>query len=120
MPVYACCKWYEPLLERLGRSDQHLLLRNLTGTKPSSDADGILYLNAKNPRRAGRPALGHARRLRPVRCIMRSGGPLSEPDGSRALAQKDVGRTFARDVLRAFIAQSTHIYVIQEMLPGTE
>ncbi len=44
----------------------------------------------------------------------------SEPDGSRALAQKDVGRTFARDALRAFIAQSTHIDVVQEMLPGTE
>src|SRR5258706_7791386 len=28
-------------------------------------------------------------------------------DGSRALAQEDVGRTFARDALRAFIAQST-------------
>ena len=40
--------------------------------------------------------------------------------GSRALAQKDVGRTFARDVLRAFIAQSMHIDVVQEMLPGTE
>src|SRR5881396_4088073 len=39
---------------------------------------------------------------------------------SRALAQKDVGRTFARNVLRAFIAQSTHIDVVQEMLPGTE
>src|SRR5216684_5866811 len=41
-------------------------------------------------------------------------------DGSRALAQEDVGRTFARDALRAFIAQSTHIDVVQEMLPGTE
>jgi hypothetical protein len=48
------------------------------------------------------------------------GGPPSEPDGSRAPAQKNVGRTFTRDVLRAFIAQSTHIDVIQEMLPGTE
>src|SRR5882762_3493346 len=47
-------------------------------------------------------------------------GPPSEPDGSRAFAQKDVGSTFARDVLRAFIAQSTHVDVVQEMLPGTE
>src|SRR5712692_9991713 len=57
----------------------------------------------------------------PRRCI--SGGPAgppSEPDGSRALAQKDVGRTFARNVLRAFIAQGAHIDVVQEMLPGTE
>jgi hypothetical protein len=44
----------------------------------------------------------------------------SEPDGSHTLAQKDVGRTFARDVLRAFIAQSRHIDVVQEMLAGTE
>src|SRR4029077_1890526 len=36
----------------------------------------------------------------------------------RALAYKDVGRAFARDVLRAFIPQSTHINVVQEMLPG--
>src|SRR5882762_11018037 len=50
----------------------------------------------------------------PRRCI--SGGP----DGSRALAQKDVGRAFARNVLRAFIAQGAHIDVVQEMLPGTE
>src|SRR5438552_1843887 len=39
---------------------------------------------------------------------------------SRALAQKDVGRAFARDGLRAFIAQAAHIDAIQEMLPGTE
>src|SRR5436309_3867819 len=39
---------------------------------------------------------------------------------SRALAQKDVGRAFARDGLRAFIAQATHIDAVQEMLPGTE
>src|SRR6266446_4969318 len=39
---------------------------------------------------------------------------------SRALAQEDVGRAFARDVLRAFIAQATHIDVVQQMLPGTE
>jgi hypothetical protein len=44
----------------------------------------------------------------------------SPPDGSRAFAQKDMGRTLARNVLRAFVAQSTHIDVIQEMLPGTE
>src|SRR5216117_2912825 len=39
---------------------------------------------------------------------------------SRALSQKDMGRTFARNALRAFIAQSTHIDVVQEMLAGTE
>lgn len=43
-----------------------------------------------------------------------------EAGASAALAQKDVGRAFARDVRRAFIAQSTHIDVLQEMLPGTE
>jgi hypothetical protein len=48
------------------------------------------------------------------------GGPPTQPDGSCALAQKDMGRTFARDGLRAFIAQSTHIDVVQEMFPGTE
>src|SRR5712671_470539 len=42
------------------------------------------------------------------------------PSDSRALAQKDVGRAFARDVLCAFIAQSTHIDGVQKMLPGTE
>src|SRR5437588_4720621 len=35
------------------------------------------------------------------------------PGESRALAQKDVGRTFARDVLPALIAQRTHIDVVQ-------
>ena len=60
--------------------------------------------------------LGHAR----SRCTHGLGGAVSWRDWSRALAQKDVGRTFARDVLRAFIAQSTHIDVVQEMLPGTE
>jgi hypothetical protein len=49
VPVYACCTWHEPLLERPGRTDQHLLLRNFTGMKPSSDADGISYLNAEKP-----------------------------------------------------------------------
>ena len=39
---------------------------------------------------------------------------------SRALAQKDVGRTFAREEFRTFIAQRMHIDVVQEMLPGTE
>jgi hypothetical protein len=39
---------------------------------------------------------------------------------SRGLAQKDVGRTFARDGPRAFIAQSTQIDAVQEMLPGAE
>ena len=46
--------------------------------------------------------------------------PGNRPDESRTLAQKDVGRTLARDVLRAFIAQSTHIDVVQEILPGSE
>ena len=40
--------------------------------------------------------------------------------GLRALAQKDVSRTFARHILGAFIAQSTHIDVVQEMLSGTK
>src|SRR5881394_4181822 len=39
---------------------------------------------------------------------------------SRALAQKDVGRAFTGDVLRAFIAQSPHIDVMEEMLSRTE
>lgn len=43
-----------------------------------------------------------------------------KPDGSRALAQKNVGRAFARDILRAFMAQSAHIDAVREMLPGTE
>ena len=55
-----------------------------------------------------------------ARLLALRGGSPSEPDGSRAPAQKNVGRTFTRDVLRAFIAQSTHIDVVQEMLPGTE
>ena len=46
-----------------------------------------------------------------------SSGP---PSDSRALAQKDVGRTFTRDVPCAFITQSTHIDGVQEMLPATE
>src|SRR5260221_13933602 len=50
-----------------------------------------------------------------------NGRPSSaSPSESRALAQKDVGRAFARDVLCAFIAQSTHIDGVQKMLPGTE
>jgi hypothetical protein len=40
-------------------------------------------------------------------------------NGSYAFAQENVGRTFAREVLCAFIAQSMHIDVVQEMLPGT-
>src|SRR5258708_29136969 len=39
---------------------------------------------------------------------------------SRPPAQKDVGRTFARDGLGAFIAQSAHVDALQEMLPRTE
>src|SRR5476649_622764 len=37
-----------------------------------------------------------------------------------SFSQEDVGRTFARDVLRAFIAQCAHIDAVQEMLAGTE
>jgi hypothetical protein len=37
-----------------------------------------------------------------------------------ALAQKDVARTFSLDVLSAFIAQRTHIDILQEMLSGPE
>jgi len=48
----------------------------------------------------------------------RTAGVSREPDGSRVLAQKDVGRTFARDVLRAFVAQRVHVDVVQEMLSG--
>ena len=33
--------------------------------------------------------------------------------GGVALAQKDMGRTFARDALRAIVAQRTHIDVLQ-------
>jgi hypothetical protein len=73
--------------------------------------------NVGNQRRASRAAL--PRRSRPVRCIEELGDPPNEPE-SGALAQKGVGRTFTRDVLRAFIAQKTHIDVFQEMLPGTE
>src|SRR5216683_88122 len=39
---------------------------------------------------------------------------------SWALAQKDVSRAFARDMLRAFIAQSARVDVLQEMLSGSE
>ena len=43
------------------------------------------------------------------RVLRRSGpnrrGPEGLPSASRVLAQKDVGRPFARDVLRAFVAQ---------------
>src|SRR6267378_896504 len=46
--------------------------------------------------------------------------PEGPPSESRALAQKDVGRPFARRVLRAFVAQSPQIDVAQEMLPRTE
>src|SRR5438093_12486190 len=35
---------------------------------------------------------------------------------SRALAQEDVGRSLARDVLRAFIAQGAHVDVVQALL----
>jgi hypothetical protein len=48
------------------------------------------------------------------------GGPPNEPDGLRTFAQENVSRAFARDVLGAFIAQSTHIDVVQEMLSGTK
>jgi hypothetical protein len=37
-----------------------------------------------------------------------------------ALAQKDMGRPFARDMLRASIPQRTHVDIVQEMLPGAE
>ncbi len=48
------------------------------------------------------------------------GGPPNEPDGLRTFVQENVSGTFARDVLDAFIAQSTHINVVQEMLCGTK
>jgi len=43
-----------------------------------------------------------------------------DPRRSRTLAQKDVGRTLACNMLLAFVAQSMHIDVLQQMLPGTE
>src|SRR5258705_7212411 len=43
-----------------------------------------------------------------------------EPDGSRALAQNDVHRALARDVLPAFVAHPTHVDIVQERLPGAE
>jgi hypothetical protein len=46
--------------------------------------------------------------------------PSSASNGSRALAQEDVGRTFARDGLRAFITQGTHIDVVQQMFAGAK
>ena len=46
----------------------------------------------------------------------RTAGVSGEPDGSRVLPQEDVDRTFARDVLRAFIAQRAQVDVVQEML----
>ena len=45
-------------------------------------------------------------------CSSGTGQP-GEPDGSCVLAQKNVGRTFARDALRAFVAQSAQIDVPQ-------
>src|SRR5260370_34755643 len=44
----------------------------------------------------------------------------SASGASCGFSQKDVGRAFARDRLRAFIAQGAHIDVVQEILPGTE
>jgi hypothetical protein len=55
-----------------------------------------------------------------VSYIERLGVQSSDSDASRALTQKDVSRTFSRNVLHAFIAQNAHIDVFQEMLPGTE
>ena len=49
---------------------------------------------------------------------MRSGNLRLEV--SRALAQKDVGCTFAGDVFHTFIAQGAHIDIVPKMLPGTE
>src|SRR3989454_884575 len=46
--------------------------------------------------------------------------PCITPDSSRAPAQEDVGRSFARDGLHDLVAQGTHIDAVQEMLPGTE
>src|SRR5262245_64994999 len=40
--------------------------------------------------------------------------------GSRALAQKDVGRAFARDRFRAFVSQRAQIDAVQEMLSRSE
>src|SRR5262249_7189316 len=40
--------------------------------------------------------------------------------GSRVPAQKDVGRAFASDRFRAFVAQRAQIDAVQEMLPGSE
>jgi len=48
---------------------------------------------------------GHLQRL--------LGGPPCEPDGLSTLAQKDVSRKFTRDVVGTFIAQSSHIDVVQ-------
>jgi hypothetical protein len=41
------------------------------------------------------------------------GGPPCELDGLRTLAQKNVSSKFARDVVSTFIAQSSHIDVLQ-------
>src|SRR5213082_2002469 len=49
-----------------------------------------------------------------------SAAPARVDCGSGPLAQEDVGRAFARDVFRAFIAQGAHVDVVQEMLAGTE
>src|SRR5256714_10046625 len=49
-----------------------------------------------------------------------SAAPARVDCGSGPLAQEDVGRAVARDVLRAFIAQGAHVDVVQEMLAGTE
>jgi hypothetical protein len=46
--------------------------------------------------------------------------PNSERREPGALAQKDVSRSFARDVFRALITRSTHIDVVEEMFSGTE
>src|SRR2546423_12216402 len=49
-----------------------------------------------------------------------SAAPARVDCGSGPLAQEDVGRAVARDVLRAFIAQGAHVDVVQEMLAETE
>jgi len=62
--------------------------------------------------RASRPAAAFEGRV--SRC------PKALFNGSRPLAQKDVDRAFARDVLGAIVAQSMKIDALEEMLPRTE
>ena len=113
-------------LAELSRSDKrralaaNRLIAQSSQNDPSRSSSATKTGRSTSVSSCGPAAQGSSRRAACGPSAALRGGPPSEPDGSRAPAQKNVGRTFTRDVFRAFIAQSTHIDVVQEMLPGTE